>query len=93
MLIYWARRMRWAGNVKAGGDMRNEYKILAGKSGVQMPVGESRRIWQNNIQTNLRETGWEIWSGLIWSGWEPVEGSYKHNNETSGNIKRREFLD
>jgi hypothetical protein len=70
------------------GETRNAYRILLRK-----PKGKRPRCkWVNNIKTDLREMGWH---GLdcSGSGQGPVEGSWKHSNESSGSIKCWEFLE
>jgi hypothetical protein len=34
-----------------------------------------------------------VWFGLTWLIYEPVAGSYEHNNERLDSIKAGEFLD
>jgi hypothetical protein len=36
--------------------MRNEYKILVGKSEGKRPLRRQRHRWENNIKINLKET-------------------------------------
>jgi len=28
--------------------------------------GRPRRRWEDNIRIDLREIGWEVWTGCIW---------------------------
>jgi hypothetical protein len=37
--------------------MRNEYKILFGNCEVKKPLGRSKRRWEDNIETDLKEIG------------------------------------
>jgi hypothetical protein len=69
--------------------MRNVYKILDGKPEGKRPIGRPRRTWDDNIRTDLRETGWE---GVDWMQLAQV-GCCEHGNEPSGSIKGGEFLD
>jgi hypothetical protein len=39
------------------GEVRNAYKILVGKPEGKRPLGRPRHRWENNIKTDLRETG------------------------------------
>jgi len=39
------------------GEMRNEYNILVGKPQGKRLLGRPKRRWENNIRTDLRETG------------------------------------
>jgi hypothetical protein len=43
-------RMRWASYVAHMGEMRNAYKILAGKSEGKRPLGRLRRKWKDTIK-------------------------------------------
>jgi hypothetical protein len=45
------------------GEVKNLYKILIGKPGRKRPFGRPRRRWKDNINTDVREIGWE---GVIW---------------------------
>jgi hypothetical protein len=48
--------MRSAGN---GGETRSAFRILVGKPEVKRPLGRPRLTWANNINMDLRETGWD----------------------------------
>jgi hypothetical protein len=41
----------------------NAYRIRVGKSEAERPLGRPRRRWVNNIETDLREVGW---NGVDW---------------------------
>jgi hypothetical protein len=43
-------RMRWAENIVRTREMRNAYKILAGKSEGERPLGKLRRRKDDNIR-------------------------------------------
>jgi hypothetical protein len=58
-----SRRMRWAGHVARMGKTRNAYRILVGKPEEKTPLGRPRRMWVDNIKTDLRAIGWE---GVDW---------------------------
>jgi hypothetical protein len=45
------------------GEKRNAYRILVGKPGGKRPLGRPRRRWVDNIEMDLRETGWD---GVDW---------------------------
>jgi hypothetical protein len=47
-----SRRMRWAGHIARTREMRNAYKNLVRK------LGRPRRMWEDDIRIDLRETGW-----------------------------------
>jgi hypothetical protein len=40
-------------------ETRNAYRILIGKPEGNRPLGRSRRTWVDNIEMDLRETGWD----------------------------------
>jgi hypothetical protein len=44
-------------------NVRNEYKILAGKSEGKRPLGRPRRRWKDNSRMFLRRIGWR---GVDW---------------------------
>jgi hypothetical protein len=52
-----ARSMRWAGHVASMGEVRGAYNILVGRPEGRRPLGRPRRRWKDNIQMDLRETG------------------------------------
>jgi hypothetical protein len=58
--------MGWTKNVACIGEKGNAYRILVGKPGGKRPLGRSRRRWKDHIKTDLRETGWVVWTGSIW---------------------------
>jgi hypothetical protein len=60
-----SRRMRWAWHVTQMGETRNAYRILVGKPEGKIPLGRSRRRWEDNIRMDLREIGW---GGMDWIG-------------------------
>jgi hypothetical protein len=55
------RCMRWAGQVKRVGQMKNAYKILVWETKRKRPVRRPRCRWKDNIRTDLREIGREKW--------------------------------
>jgi hypothetical protein len=44
-------------------ETRNSYRILVGKPEGKRPLGRPRRRWVDNIEMDLRETGW---GGMGW---------------------------
>jgi hypothetical protein len=46
--------------------MRNACRVLVGKPEAKKPLGRSRRRWEDSINMNLREMGWDDidWIGL-----------------------------
>jgi hypothetical protein len=61
-----SRRMRWAGHVARMGEERNVYRVLVGKPEGKRPLERPRRRWEDGIKTDLRKTGWGVWSGFTW---------------------------
>ena len=51
------RRMRWAGHVARMEQFRNAYRVLVGKHEGKRSLGRPRRIWEDNIKTDLRNVG------------------------------------
>jgi hypothetical protein len=45
------------------GEKRNAHRILVGKPEAKRPLGRPRRSWVDNIEMDLRETGWD---GVDW---------------------------
>jgi hypothetical protein len=41
------------------GMKRNAYRILVGKPEGKRPLGRPNRRWVDNIESNLREIGWD----------------------------------
>jgi hypothetical protein len=48
------------------GEGRNVYRVLVGKPEGKSPLERPSRRWEKGIKTDLRETGWGVWSGFIW---------------------------
>jgi hypothetical protein len=61
-----SRTMRWAGHAVCMGDMRSTYKVLVSEVVGKRLLGRSGHRWEDNIGTNFREVGWEVWTGCIW---------------------------
>jgi hypothetical protein len=45
------------------GEERKVYKVLVGKPEGKRPLGRPRRMWEDGIRMDLRETGWR---GVDW---------------------------
>ena len=91
-----SRRLRWAGHVARMGEKRDANRVLVGKPVKKKPLERSRRGWEDNIKTDLREVGWGTWTGSIWletGTGGGLAGSCECGNEPSGFIKCWEFLD
>jgi hypothetical protein len=48
-------RMSWLGYTVRIAGMRNTYKIFVGKSEGNTPLARPRRVWEDNIRTDIRE--------------------------------------
>jgi hypothetical protein len=59
-------KSRRTGHVAGMGEMRNAYRILVGKPEATRPLGRSRNSWEDNIRTDLRERGWNVWTERMW---------------------------
>jgi hypothetical protein len=74
--------------------MRNSYEILVEKPEGKRPSGTFRHRWKDTMKMDLRGMGCE---GAEWIyiriRIRLVASSRQHGNESSGSIKRREFLD
>jgi hypothetical protein len=51
-----SRRMRWAEHVASMGEGRGVYRVLVGRPEGKKPLGRLRRMWEDNIKMDLRET-------------------------------------
>jgi hypothetical protein len=61
-----SKRMRWAGHIARVEEKKNAYRILVGKPEEKRPLGRPGRRWIDNIKMNLKDTGWVVWTGLMW---------------------------
>ncbi|KAJ4448351.1 hypothetical protein ANN_10366 [Periplaneta americana] len=61
-----SRRLRWAGHVARMGESRNAYRVLVGRPEGKRPLGRPRRRWEDNINMDLREVGYDDrdWTNL-----------------------------
>jgi len=59
------RVVRWAGHVSRVGDRRGAYRVLVGRLEGEKPLGRPRRRWEDNINMDFQEMGWEAWTGLM----------------------------
>jgi hypothetical protein len=55
-------KSRWGSACSTNGGKRNACRILVGQPEGKIPLGRPRR----NIKMDLKETGWDVWIGLIW---------------------------
>jgi hypothetical protein len=79
-----SRRMRWAGHVTCMGEGRGAYRVLVGKPEGKRPLGRPSLRWEDNIRMDLQELGFGC---VDWIG------ACECDEDPSGSIKRREFLD
>jgi hypothetical protein len=52
-----SRRMRCAGHVARMGEGRGVYRVSVGRPEGKRPRGRPRRMWEDNIKLDFRETG------------------------------------
>jgi hypothetical protein len=48
------------------GERRGAYRILVGKSEEKSTLGKTRYRWEDNIEMDLQEVEWWVWSGFVW---------------------------
>jgi hypothetical protein len=58
-----SRRMTWAGHVACMREKRNAYRIFVEKPQGKRPLGRLTCRWEDNIEMELKDTGWG-WYGL-----------------------------
>jgi hypothetical protein len=62
-----SRKMRWGwGHVACMEEERKVYRVLVGKPEGKRPLGRPRCGLEDGITMDLREIGWELWSGSRW---------------------------
>jgi hypothetical protein len=70
------RKMRWAGHVAPIEESRGVYRVLVGKLEGKRLLRRPRRRWENNINTDLQEVGFECmdWIELAQDRdrWQPL---------------------
>jgi hypothetical protein len=54
------------------GAMRNAHKMLIGKPEGKRQLGRSRRNWEDNSRTDLREIGGKFWNGFNKDQWRAL---------------------
>ena len=60
-----------------------------GKPEGKIPLGRTRRRWEDNIKVDLQEVGWGVWTGSSWLRIRTAGG----RNQPSSSVKCGEFLD
>ena len=58
--------MRWTGHVARMGERRGVYRVWVGKREGKRPVGRLRRRWEDNINMDLQEVEFGVWTGSSW---------------------------
>ncbi|KAJ4449133.1 hypothetical protein ANN_00528 [Periplaneta americana] len=53
------KRLRWAGHVARMGESRNAYRVVVGRPEGKRPLERPRRRWEDNIEMDLREVGYD----------------------------------
>jgi hypothetical protein len=48
------------------GEERKVFKVLVGKPKGKRPLGRPRRMWEDRVRMDLRETGLGVWIGFDW---------------------------
>jgi hypothetical protein len=48
------------------GDSRGAFRILVGNPVGKRPFARPRCRWENKINMDLQEVGWEAWTGVMW---------------------------
>jgi hypothetical protein len=61
-----SRRMMWEEYVARMREETKVYKVLVGTPEGKRPLGRPRRMWEDGIRIDLRETGWGVWIGFDW---------------------------
>jgi hypothetical protein len=82
-----------AGHIACMEEMRNSYRVLAGKSDWNRPLGRRRCGWEDNTKMDLKRNkveGCQLQS--FNSGYRPGTSSCKHSIEPSSSIKGMNFF-
>jgi hypothetical protein len=72
-------------------EMRNTYIILVRMSEWKIPLGRCRLCWKDDIKMDLKEIGWEVWTGFIRLRIGTVGGLFR--TVIYFRVKGGEFLD
>jgi hypothetical protein len=68
--------------------------VLVGKPEEKRPLGRQRRRWEDNIKMDLRKVGCGCWDWIeLAQDKGQVACACECDDEPSGSIKCREFLD
>jgi hypothetical protein len=75
-------------------ETRGLHRVLVGKLEGKRTLGRPSTRWEENINMNLEETGWEgVDSNDLTQDRDRCRGCYEHGNKPSGSIKCWEFLE
>ena len=55
--------MRWEEHVARMGEKIGVYRVLVWKPEGKRPLGRPRPRWEDNINMDLQEVGWGVWTG------------------------------
>lgn len=50
---------------RMGGDRRDAYMLLVGRTDGKSPLGKTRRRWDYTIKMDLLEVGWESMNSIV----------------------------
>jgi hypothetical protein len=59
-------RIKFTGHVACMGEGKGTFRVLVGKSEGRRSLERPRHRWDDNIKMDLKEGGWEVWTGFIW---------------------------
>jgi hypothetical protein len=74
--------------------MKRTFNILVGNPEGKRPVGRPRHRWEDNIKMYLKKIGYGAVDWIhVAQDKRPVAESCEHDNELSGSITDRKFLE
>jgi hypothetical protein len=79
-----SRSMKQEGHVARIEEKRTAYRILVGKLERKRPLGRPRRRWEDNVQLDLREMGWD---GMGWIHVAQDRGQWRAHVNTVINLR------
>jgi hypothetical protein len=53
-------------NISGMVQKRNMYRVLVAKFAGKRPLRRPRRRWRENVEMDLKDIGWKMWTGFIW---------------------------
>jgi hypothetical protein len=54
------------GTCSTNGEEQKHIQVIDGEARRKGPVGKPTHRWVNNINMDLGEIGWVVWTGLVW---------------------------